>query len=58
MKPDELKKKCQGACERHMGEIKTVIVKDKLYFWGKFDYCAVAIEEDKSRGLQVEVCDD
>lgn len=47
-------KKCDGACESHVGEVVTVHVETVSgYDWGEFDYCESAIEEDRRRGLIV-----
>lgn len=47
-------KNCEGACESHVGEVITVHVETAGgYDWGEFDYCKLAIEEDRHRGLIV-----
>ena len=42
---------CLGSCENHSGPVQVVLVKG----WGHFAYCDVAIQEDKSRGLDVSI---
>ena len=47
--------KCEGNCDNHYGKIQRVHVSDNGKDWGHYNYCQVAINEDKSRGLQVEL---
>lgn len=46
--------KCDGACEEHVGKIRTVSVQG----WGTFNYCEAAIKEDCDRGLIVVELED
>lgn len=50
--------KCEGGCEEHTGDIKTVRVyhKESGTDWGYFSYCEAAIKEDtENRGMEIEV---
>ena len=49
MSTEETTMQCEGACEEHIGPVRTVIVGT----WGEFKYCSAAIEEDRRRGLTV-----
>lgn len=42
---------CEGSCIHHVGKVKRVWVEK----WGLFNYCDTAIEEDRNRGLIVDV---
>jgi hypothetical protein len=44
---------CDGACEIHIGEVIPVIIYGHGWDGIKFNYCQVAIEEDKRRGFVV-----
>lgn len=46
---------CEGSCAEHTGALKRVHVHHPNHDWGEFTYCDEAIEEDKRRGLSVEV---
>jgi len=51
-----MEKKCEGGCEIHKGEVKNVTVYGDFCPDGMtFNYCEVAIEEDKERGFLVEI---
>lgn len=47
--------KCQGECEKHLGEVRHVRVvgKSSGHDWGWFDLCEQAVLEDKVRGFEV-----
>lgn len=48
--------KCDGSCEQHVGEVLPVLVRGHSIpdaGWN-FNYCAVAVAEDISRGFTVE----
>ncbi len=48
--------KCDGGCEIHEGEVKNVTVYGDFCPQGMtFNYCEVAIAEDKDRGFLVEI---
>ena len=48
--------KCEGNCEKHVGPVQRVHVRDPDgYDWGLFWYCQTAIAEDRSRGFTVEI---
>jgi hypothetical protein len=40
---------CDGACNPHEGDVRTVIVEG----WSNFNYCQAAIDEDRRRGFWV-----
>jgi hypothetical protein len=44
---------CVGACKHHEGDVVAVLISG----WGIFNYCQVAIKEDRSRGLFVSDID-
>jgi len=47
---------CEGGCERHEYGVQPVRVIDRSgtpHDWGYFAYCPAAIDEDKSRGMDV-----
>lgn len=47
---------CEGGCEHHEYGVQPVRVIDRSgtpHDWGYFAYCPAAIEEDKSRGMDV-----
>jgi len=47
-------KQCEGACEKHVGEVITVrVVGENGYNWGIFDYCEEAIADDIRNGFIV-----
>lgn len=51
-----LRGECEGGCEEHHGQVKTVRVFDKNSGsdWGYFSYCEAAIKEDtENRGMRV-----
>jgi len=46
--------KCEGACEKHVGEIVHVqVISPKGYDWGDFLYCEEAVAEDRRRDFTV-----
>jgi hypothetical protein len=49
MSKQPLALQCDGACEHHEGDVRTVTVGG----WGNFNYCQSAINEDRRRGLVV-----
>jgi CO dehydrogenase/acetyl-CoA synthase beta subunit len=49
MSKQPLALQCDGACEHHEGDVRTVLVRG----WGNFNYCQAAIDEDRRRGLWV-----
>lgn len=46
---------CEGSCQEHTGEVKTVLVSSEWWKPTKFNYCDAAIEEDRSRGFDVRI---
>ena len=51
-----MENKCDGGCEIHEGEVKNVTVYGDFCPQGMtFNYCEVAIAEDKDRGFLVEI---
>lgn len=44
---------CQGSCDPHEGAVRTVRVVHPNHDWGDFQYCDTAVEEDRSRGMEV-----
>jgi len=47
-------KSCEGACEKHVGEVITVhVVDENGYDWSNFDYCEEAIADDRRNGFMV-----
>ena len=49
---------CEGACERHRGEVKHVHVSSPFKDWGFWNYCEEAIRDDIQYGFKVEVIED
>jgi len=49
--------KCSGSCDKHAGQVMVVRVKHIVsgHDWGYFAYCDTAIDEDRRRGLEVEL---
>jgi len=48
-------KQCEGACEKHVGAVRQVRVKDMRTRcdWGNFWYCETAIRKDIDRGFAI-----
>jgi len=53
-------KECFGSCEKHIGKVQYVNVKDPRtgYDWGEFYYCEHAIKGDTDDGLVVTILND
>lgn len=45
---------CEGSCQEHIGTVKKV----RVFGWGTFMYCDAAIEEDRRRGLTVDILEE
>lgn len=46
---------CEASCKQHTGDVLRVHVWGAMHDWGEFWYCDTAIEEDRQRGLTVEI---
>jgi len=48
---------CEGKCERHVGKVQRVHVRDAVHDhdWGEYWYCQAAIKEDRARGFTVDI---
>ena len=44
---------CEGSCDPHEGEVRTVHVVHPNMDWGNYQYCDTAVAEDISRGMEV-----
>lgn len=51
---DEKTTACEGACDPHVGDVKTVRVEG----WDMFHYCDAAIACDRAAGFGVEIIHD
>ena len=49
---------CEGACDRHIGKVVMVNVKDNERDLGRFWYCEQAIAADRLDGYTVEAIDE
>jgi len=46
-------KTCEGACEKHIGDVQQAHVANGGFDWGNFWYCEAAIAEDRKHGHTV-----